>query len=419
MDSMMTAPLAADRRTALKMAAAGAAGLFAPAIVRAADQKPIVLGFLLPLTGPNGAWGQTAWNGAQLGCKLINAQGGIRKLGGALLKPIVADTESKPQVAGSQAEKLVRDGALVMQGTNQSAATSVATQVSERHGIPFICPADIDPFITSRGFKNVFRTCALMPDYARGLLGYAKRMGVASGNPVQKIGVLCENSPPGKAAVDAVKAVVADLGLEVGDISLYDSPGTQNFTSYIAKYKGAGIDVVVGYQGPNDAIQIVRTMKELNYNPKLVGGLIGAYASSQFIATLGADGNALYGTDSYSPRLKLPIVKTLTEGYEKEYGKPLDSTAASALNGLSVTWDALERTASLDLKALHDAIAATQLKLGDRFCVQANGIRFGPTGENVDASSIVVMVKDGVPECVSPEEFASIKGVYPKPAWPT
>jgi len=32
------------------------------------------------LTGPNAAWGQRTWNAFQLGCDLVNEQGGIKSL---------------------------------------------------------------------------------------------------------------------------------------------------------------------------------------------------------------------------------------------------------------------------------------------------------------------------------------------------
>jgi len=50
----------------------------------------------------------------------------------------VADTESKPEVAGSQTEKVIQRGCMAITGTNQSAATIVATQIAEREGVPFV-----------------------------------------------------------------------------------------------------------------------------------------------------------------------------------------------------------------------------------------------------------------------------------------
>src|SRR5690606_36585736 len=116
-----------NRRKILKgSAAAVAAGFYAPNIVRAAIEQQLIVGALLPITGPISDWGVATWQGIELACALVTEQGGIRSMGGTKLKAIVADTEGKPQLAASQAEKLLREGAIAHSGTCQSAATTIA-----------------------------------------------------------------------------------------------------------------------------------------------------------------------------------------------------------------------------------------------------------------------------------------------------
>jgi len=168
------------RREFLKSSAMAAATTtvaprFAAAQSAAAQSKEVLLAAVVALTGTNSAWGQRTWNAFQLGCDLINEQGGIKSMGGAKLKYIVADTESKPEVAGSQTEKVVGRGAVAITGTNQSAATIVATQIAEREGVPFVCATDVDPLITSRGFKYTFRTSPLVSAYSSTSRSWARR----------------------------------------------------------------------------------------------------------------------------------------------------------------------------------------------------------------------------------------------------
>jgi branched-chain amino acid transport system substrate-binding protein len=405
-----------DRRTSLKMLAGAALGMAAPAFVRAAPAE-IPIGILVALTGPNGAWGQTAWEGAQLACDLINQQGGVKAMGGAKLKPVVADTESKPQVASSQAEKLIRLGVVTMLGTNQSAATNIATQICERRSLPFLIPSDIDPLTTARGFKYTFRFCPLMKHYAHDILAYAKRLSEASGKPVKTLAILSENTAPGKASADAIKAALPQFDYELVDISMYDSPQTQNFSSYIAKYKAAGVDVLLGHNRPADGVAIVRTMKELNYVPKFAGGLLGGHDSREFMDTLGPDADGIFGSGGYSPTVNLPVVAQVVQEFQKRFNKGMDATAANMVSGISVVWDALERTKSLEGPALRDALAATNIAMGSRYYMTANGVKFDAIGENSKAEAIIVMIKDRIAQAVSPESFASIKGVYPKAPW--
>src|SRR5438067_6785987 len=90
---------------------AGALGGVAIARPGRSQPKEVLLGAVVALTGPNAAWGQRTWNGFQLACDLVNEQGGIKALGGARLKYFVVDTESKPEIAGSQTEKAIQRGA--------------------------------------------------------------------------------------------------------------------------------------------------------------------------------------------------------------------------------------------------------------------------------------------------------------------
>ena len=288
------------RRAFLKSSALAAATTVAPRFA-AAQSKEVLLAAVVALTGTNAAWGQRTWSAFQLGCDLINEQGGIKSMGGAKLKYIVADTESKPEVAGSQTEKVVGRGAVAITGTNQSAATIVATQIAEREGVPFVCATDVDPLITSRGFKYTFRTSPLVSAYAADLLEYVKDLGQKAGKPARTLAILSENSIVGQSSVEGATKVGKELGYEVVAGDTYDASKTQNFASYISKYKGGNVDVVIGHNKPSDAILITRTMKELNYNPMAYGGILGGHVSTEYVNALGRDADNVLATTSWSP----------------------------------------------------------------------------------------------------------------------
>jgi branched-chain amino acid transport system substrate-binding protein len=404
------------RRQFLTSSALAAGGALLPR-PGAAQPREVLLAAVVALTGPNAAWGQRTWNAFQLSCDLVNEQGGLKTLGGAKVKSIVADTESRPEVAGSQTEKVIQRGAVAITGTNQSAATIVATQIAEREGVPFVCATDVDPLITSRGFKFTFRTSPLVESYARDLLAYVKELGEKAGQPARKLAILSENSIVGQSSVEASRRVARGLGFEVVEAGTYDAAKTQNFASYIAKYKGGGVEVLIGHNKPNDAILITRTMKELNFNPMAYGGILGGHVSSEYVNALGQDADHVLATTSWSADADIPGLKELARKYQERFKEPMDSTSAGGFTAFSVLWDALERAGSTDRKKLRDAIAATQLKTGDRMYMQLRGARFAPSGENLLAGGLVFTIRSKEWVTVAPKEFAKATAAYPKPKW--
>jgi branched-chain amino acid transport system substrate-binding protein len=379
--------------------------------------KDVTLAAVVALTGTNAAWGQRTWNGFQLAADLANEQGGIKSMGGAKVKYVVADTESKPEVAGSQMEKIIGRGVAAVTGTNQSAATIVATQIAEREGVPFVCATDVDPAITARGFKYTFRTSPVIETYVRDLLVYIKELGEKAGKPAKKLAMLSENSIVGQSSVEAANKVAKELGYEMMEAATYDASKTQNFASYISKYKGAGVEVLIGHNKPSDAVLITRTQKELNFNPAAYGGILGGHVSTEYVNALGKDADYVLATTSWSGDADIKGLKELAKKYEDRFKEPVDSTAAGGFTAFAVLWDALERAGSGDRKKLRDAIAATQMKAGDRMYMQLKGAKFAPSGDNLDAGGLVFVVKDKHWLTVAPKEYAKATATFPKPKW--
>jgi branched-chain amino acid transport system substrate-binding protein len=404
------------RREFLASSAVAAGGVLVPSVGRA-QPKEVLLATVVALTGPNAAWGQRTWNAFQLACDLVNEQGGVKALGGAKIKYVVADTESRPEVAASQTEKVIRQGAAAITGTNQSAATIVATQIAEREGVPFVTPTDVDPLITSRGFKYTFRTSPIVESYARDLLTYVKEVGEKNGKPAKKLAVLSENSIVGQSSVEGAQRVAKELGYEVVEASTYDAAKTQNFASYISKFRGTGVEVVVGHNKPNDAILITRTMKELNFNPLAYGGILGGHVSTEYVNALGKDADHILATTSWSADTDIPGLKELAKKYLDRFKEPMDSTSAAGFTAFAVLWDALERAASNDRNKLRDAIAGTRMKTGDRMYMQLRGAKFLPNGENEMAGGLVFTIRSKEWITVAPKEFAKTTATYPKPRW--
>jgi len=383
--------------------------------VYAADTKEILVGGLLPFTGTNAAWGTRQDNGIRLMINKINREGGIKSLGGAKLKYVTADTESKPEIAQSQAEKLAAQGVKVVLGCNQSSSVITATQVLERKKIPLINANDFDPLITSRGFKYIFRTVPIMRDIANMLLIYAQEMNKEHKTNFRNVGILCEDSVTGDGAAKALAQYTKKIGYNLTDMVLYDATTTKDFTPVLSGFKAKGVDLFVGHNKPADSIQIVRNAKEVGFNPALLGGISGGWIAPEFPVNLGSLTENIIVSAQEDPGDTVGKFKEIKDEYFKLYKEEITSTAIQGVTAMWVLYTSLERAASTDTTAIAISIRKTDIKYGEGYYFQQFGCKFDENGDNLRAGASISQFKGGVRTVVFPDNSGKTKSIWPKP----
>src|SRR5579859_6095029 len=75
--------------------------------------------------------GQACQRGCDVAAQVLNGMGYAVEL-------MNADSESSPDVARTQAEKLIREGAHILLGAFESGATAAVAQVAEQKGVPLV-----------------------------------------------------------------------------------------------------------------------------------------------------------------------------------------------------------------------------------------------------------------------------------------
>ena len=123
------------RRRFLKVGiATGASTLISgfPIVNSKAAPKEVLFGSIEPASGPVADVGIGNRRAQQLAVDEINAAGGIKSLGGAKVKLLLADSEFKPAVARSQAENLIRQGVAGLIGPFRSEERRVGKECRSR-----------------------------------------------------------------------------------------------------------------------------------------------------------------------------------------------------------------------------------------------------------------------------------------------
>jgi branched-chain amino acid transport system substrate-binding protein len=378
--------------------------------------KVVKVGIDVGLTGFASAWGKHAWNSYQLIFDKINAEGGIKSLGGAKIEYKVLDTESKPDIAASNAEKLISWGANVIFGCNQSGSAMTASQVCQRVGVPFIDTTDADPMITGRGFKYVFRTCPMAVQLVPSAVEFMDDRGKVTGVKPTKVALLTAQQAFGASVrpvfAEAIKKHKYDL---VEDIPY--PTDQKDFTGLINKLKTRGVDFVCLVCSTPDAILLTRTFKEMDYNPIGYIGIIGGQYTADYMKTLGKDANFTFDASFWTADLKVPGMADSMKDYKTHFGLDFDGTDATVVNAIAVFRDALERSGTTDPGKLRDAIASTDINLGQYGYLVPDGCKFDSSGQNIKQKAIVFQIMEGKWRSVYPLSVAASKAVWPIPKW--
>jgi len=405
-----------SRRSFLK--AAGVSGLATaigfPAVIGRAQPKEILIGSLHPITGPVAYDGLSVANGFLLAIEHKNAAGGIKSLGGAKMKVILMDTEAKPKVGESAAEKLIRDGCVALAGCYNSPVTMVTTQVAERNGIPFLVTISVADEILERGFKYTFRVQPDSSNMAELTCKYARQLADQYKIPLKTLAALYI-SGFGTSIFNKLQKFGPKYGFEVvGGVSY--GFGVSDFTTEISKIKGMNADVIMDTGYLADGILKLKTYADLKVEPKggIFGCANGAYSNPTAVKELGRLAEFLMdGNYYYNPRS--PLAKRVIEDFGKRFTDVrFQSHSVPAYDAALVLIDALERAASTDPKKIRDAIAGTSLK---EHVSPGPPIEFDSAGQNKNGMITLQQVQKREIRLVLPDEYSDAKPVYPVPGW--
>ena len=381
----------------------------APVRRAGAQAMPIRIGSLLPRSGFEAFIGKDCQEGIEV------AKAMLKDMGYAF-DVVDADTESSPETARTQAEKLIRDGCHILTGAFDSAQTFAIAQVAEQHGIPFVVNVGTDPAITEQGYKFVFRnfpTAYMFGDH--GLALFAELFDVTGVTPKTAVLMHCNDSF-GQATTKAVYAYRDRVGLPfkiVEDIAY--SPTTNDLSVEVAKAKAAKADLHMVIHRLNDVIIMVREMVKQRYQPM---GIISPGSPGmqfpQFFNALGKYANYCITNQPWLDP-KQDLARRFGAAFAKAYPKSLCGLEQGFMfEGLLVCVDAYKRAQSTKPEALVAALRASHIT--ERVML-GGAITFDDKGQNPNLPSACVENLDGRPTVVLPAANAEAKPVFPMPRW--
>ena len=374
-----------------------------------AQTTALKVGILLPRSGFEAQIGQGCQRGFDVAVPILRDMGYAIEL-------MLADTESKPEVARVQAEKLIDEGAHLLCGAWDSGQTAAVAQVSEQHGVPLVINIAADPKITDQGYKFVFRNFPNAPMLMNGALSLMKDLFETTGTIPKTAVLMAVNDTFGNAAQNAINTLVPKLGIpfRILDVISYD-PQAKDLSTEVAKAKNSGADLHLAVTRLNDGILMVREMVKQRYEPMgiISPGAPGFY-ERPFSKALGKYAEYAFSHNAWMDPNQ-PLTKTIDAAFGKMFpNDPFDLNVGFSFEAALIAADACKRAGSTNSQALVEALRTTHL--AQRVMI-GDPIRFDEKGQNVGNRLASLQIRDSKPTVVLPAANAGAKPVFPAPGW--
>lgn len=246
---------------ALLMAAAG------PGFAQQADRE-IVLGAIVPSSGPFAEWGRANTVTLQMLEKQINGGGGIN---GAKLRIAILDDATKPAQATNNLRKLAGDDkALAVAGPLTSSAAEVTFPVANEMKVVATSQASSKP-----GVAKLNRPWAFRNTIDEGVLGRTTVPYYKKSFNIKSVAIIFDAKDATAATVGSriMPALMKDNDIEVLNASdpLSFNTGDLDVSAQVTKMKALNPDGVVVSADYSQAVTVIREMKRQGMIKPVVG----------------------------------------------------------------------------------------------------------------------------------------------------
>jgi branched-chain amino acid transport system substrate-binding protein len=400
------------RRAVTAGLGAGLVAGIAPFNIVRAQGRALKIAVILPRSGYLAQAGQSCYRGALVAPKVLADYGYTVEL-------MHVDCESSADVARTQAERAINDGAQAVVGAFDSASTLSIAQVCEQRKIPLVVNIAAAPQLTEQGYQYLVRNFPTGGMLVTNGLKLINDVLAATKFDAKTAVFLHANDTFGTAQRRAMDAIFPHAGLpfKLLDEIAYD-PKAQDLSVEVTKVRSLNPDLLLVVTRAADAIKLVRDMVRQRFEPKgiISPGSPGLY-DEEFYQALGPLSDyPIYNIPWANPKSQM------AQALEKAYtpANPKYRFAVECFN-VGFTFEALlvaaagfKTAGSANGPEMMKAIKATDI--ADHVMI-GPPIRFDAKGQNVGIPSAAVQNRNRTPTVTLPADVATAKPVLPMPGW--
>jgi branched-chain amino acid transport system substrate-binding protein len=332
-------------------------GLAAPAF---AQQGPIKVGTIFPLSGGAGPDGLSVTNSVKLAIEQINEAGGLL---GRKITLVSKDDESTPAVGVSRANEMIAEKVdVVIEGWN-SPVTLAMQPIFARAGILDITAVSKSDLILA-GESNPL---PIRINSSNGFDAAVIAKYVVETLKAKTVSFLTQNDVYGNGFQTAVEAEFKKLNFtgQVASTEKFAFKDT-DFRVQLTNLKTTNPDAIIVTNSSNSSglPAMVEQYRQADLKSPFVGA-VGIMLPTVF-KVAGDANNGVVSADIYfwnlPPFTSIPENTSFVAAFKKAYGVEPDKSAALGAAALQVWARAVEATKSLDRKTVAEAIRGKTIK---------------------------------------------------------
>jgi branched-chain amino acid transport system substrate-binding protein len=319
------------------------------------QDKPILIGASIPLTGGVATFGQHSRWGAELAVAEANARGGVL---GRKIEVEFQDNRCNPAEAVKSVTQMLAEKKYVtiFDGLCSSVALAIMPLV-ERAGVPFVVANASATSIAERsgvgGNKWTFKVNPTDASMLDALVSWLDKEGKAA-----NIAFLGEDTDFGRAGSTGLESALKKRNLKLAAVDFFQK-GTADFTPVFTKIKARKPALLALYAVDVDFQNAMRQWYTLGGGVPLTGRVLVDQIPKEIM-----DSGFLDGTTSvqpYDPSVDTPGNKAFVEAFRKAHNVPPILVSFESYEAMKVVIDAIRRAGNTDPAAIRDALVTTKL----------------------------------------------------------
>ncbi len=337
-----------------------------------AQQGPVKVGLIYPLSGGSGPAAQTNVKAIQSMAAMINDEGGVL---GRKIEFVIRDDEGTPAVGVAKANELVAEGVVVvLEGWNSPVALAMQPIFNRANILDITSHGQADAILAGTGNPLAIKLNSSGADTGEATAAFIKKKGY------KRLAFMVQNDVYGNGAAQALVDGLKKLNIAYTLVSEQKFPMSKlDFRGELTSIREANPDAVLFWNASSSTgvPTTLQQFKQARINAPIIAG--AGVATENTIEQTGPDANGMFSTDFYfsdiPPFDKIPQNVRFNQRVKQMHGIKPDKFMALGALSLQIWAKAANETKSLSKDAIAKRIRGGVIKdtiIGDA-TFSANG----------------------------------------------